>query len=357
MDIGMLIRRISAKCHPAAYLFVPVIQLKDRLEGGRMHRSLEENIANYCSEEQKRNPAALRRLKRDMWYSFILYHANFSEYFVYRFPRLSHEGRREFVTEAEKNALCEKLSSPEVQRVIWDKWSAYNLFREFYRRDAIRVDTESAPEEFAAFITAHPRFIAKPRLESCGMGVTIYDSTAADFDSAAVFAALQNTGVICEELIAESDALAALHPSSVNTVRVATFMKDGSPVVLFTFLRVGRGNSIVDNGGAGGFVALIDPETGIVTTPGVTERLYEAVTHPDTGVPIIGKQIPDWQEALDLARKAALVYPDHPYISWDLAHTKDGWLMVEANCMGQFIGPQFTTGRGCRAHLSRYFDL
>ncbi|MGM9615750.1 MAG: sugar-transfer associated ATP-grasp domain-containing protein [Oscillospiraceae bacterium] len=357
MDIGMLIRRICAKCHPAAYLFVPVIRLKDRLEGGRMHRSLEENLEIYCSEAQKHDPAALRRLKRDMWYSFILYHASFSEYFVYRFPRLSHEGRREFVTEAEKNALCEKLSPPEVWRVIWDKWSAYTLFRDFYRRDAIKVDAESDLAEFEAFIGAHPRFIAKPRLESCGMGVTIYDAAAPDFDMAAVFAALQGIGVICEELIVETGALAALHPSSVNTVRIATLMKDGEPVVLFTFLRVGRGDSIVDNGGAGGFVALIDTETGIVTTPGVTERLLEAVIHPDTGLPILGIQIPRWPEALDLARKAAAVYPDHPYISWDLAYTENGWIIVEANCMGQFIGPQFTTGRGCRAYLSRYFDL
>lgn len=357
MDIGMLIRRISAKCHPAAYLFVPVIRLKDRLEGGRMHRSLEENIENYCSGEQKRDPARLRRLRRDMWYSFILYHANFSEYFVYRFPRLSHEGRREFVTEAEKNALCERLSPPEVRRVIWDKWSAYELFRDFYRRDAVKVDTESTFEEFAAFIGAHPRFIAKPRLESCGMGVTLYDAAAADFDAKAVFAALQGTGVICEELIIETGVLAGLHPGSVNTIRIATLMKDGAPVILFTFLRVGRGDSIVDNGGAGGFVALIDTATGIVSTPGVTERLLEAVIHPDTGMPILGIQIPCWQEALALARRAAMVYPDHPYISWDLAYTEHGWVIVEANCMGQFIGPQFTTGRGCRALLSRYFDL
>ncbi len=357
MDIGMLIRRISAKCHPAAYLFVPVIRLKDRLEGGRMRRSLEENIENYCSEAQKRNPAALRRLRRDMWYSFILYHASFSEYFVYRFPRLSHEGRREFVTEAEKNALCERLSPPEVRRVIWDKWSAYNLFRDFYRRDAVKVDAESTFEEFGTFIGAHPRFIAKPRLESCGMGVTIYDAAAADFDAAAVFAALQGIGVICEELIVETGVLASLHPGSVNTVRIATLMQDGAPVVLFTFLRVGRGDSIVDNAGAGGFAALIDTETGIVLTPGVTERLQEAAVHPDTGMPILGIRLPRWQEALDLARRAAMLYPDHPYISWDFAYTENGWVVVEANCMGQFICPQFTTGRGFRAHLSRYFDL
>lgn len=357
MDIGKVIRRIAGAWHPATYLFIPVIRLKDRLEGGGMRRSLEENIGACCTDEQKRDAAFLRRTKRDMWYSFLLYHASFNEYFAYRFPRLSHEGRREFVMEAEKNELCENMSPREVWSRIWDKWSAYQLFRNFYRRDAIAVGPDAAPEEFRAFLQKHPRFIAKPRLESCGVGVTIYDAEKPEFDADAVFAALRKIDVICEELIVQAEELACLHPGSVNTVRVATLVRDGAPVVLFTFLRIGRGGSIVDNAGAGGLAASVDKDTGVVLTPGTTERLYEAVFHPDTGEQILGRQLPAWDALLDTAKRAAMVYPDHPYISWDFAYTEAGWVIVEANCMGQFICPQFTTGRGIRSYLRRYFDL
>lgn len=357
MDVGTIMRRITAKCHIASYLFIPVLRAKDRLQGGRMHRDMEEKLRLYCSGEDRRAGSRLRRLKRDMWYSFILYHIDFEEYFMFRFPRLSHEGRREFVTEAEKDRVSQSMSTEQARRLIWDKWSAYNLFREFYGRDAVKVDPETPYEEFRAFVEKHPRFIVKPRLESCGHGVTIYDAGAAGFDAGAVFSRLQGIGVLCEELIRQAEPLACLHPESVNTVRVATLIKDGEPVILFTFLRIGRGDRIVDNGGAGGFVASIDAATGIVDTPGVTEALTEAAIHPDTGAQILGKRLPRWEELLDVARRAAVSYPAHPYISWDFALTDAGWVVVEANCMGQFIGPQFTTGRGIRPHLSRYFDL
>ena len=357
MDIGKLIRRITARCHPAAYLFIPVLRLKDRLEGGRMHVSMEKNIREFLSGREP-DGASSRRLRRDMWYSFLLYHADFEEYFLFRFPRLSHEGRREFVTEAEKDELCLAMSPEEVWRVIWDKWSAYGLFRKYYARDAVKADAGASYDDFRAFIEKHPRFIAKPRLESCGRGVTIYDAAAPDFDAESVFAELCGVDVICEELIVQAEPLARLHPASVNTVRVATLVReDGSVEVLFTFLRMGRSGSIVDNGGAGGFVACVDKQTGVVVTPGVTERLYSTVCHPDTGVQILGLRIPRWEELLSLAREAALVYPAHPYISWDFALTDAGWVVVEANCQGQFVGPQFTTGRGIRRELAQYFPL
>lgn len=357
MDIGKIIRRIAGKCRPAAWLFVPVIQVKDRLEGGGMHRELERCLRVYCTPEQRADRAFLRRRKRDMWYSFILYHASFNEYFAFLFPRLSHEARREFVTEAEKNELCRNMSSPEVWGRIWDKWSAYELFGKYYQRDALKVDGDADFAAFAAFAEKHPRFIAKPRLESCGVGVAIYDTASEGTYLRALFDRLREIGVICEELIVQAEPLAGLHPGSVNTVRAATLIKDGEPLLLFTFLRMGRGDSIVDNAGAGGYVASVDKDTGIVVTPGTTEAHETVLTHPDTGAQILGLRLPRWEELKALSKELAMTYPAHPYISWDLALTEKGWVVVEANCMGQFICPQFTTEHGIRAYLSQYFEL
>lgn len=357
MDIGKIIRRMAAKWHPIAYLFIPVIRTKDRLEGGNMHRELEEALRTHCTPAEQGDAAWLRRTKRDMWYSFLLYHTNFNEYFMFLFPRLSHEARAEFVTEAEKNELCENMSPPEVWERVWDKWSAYQLFGRYYRRDALKLDGDTPLGDFLAFTEKHPRFIAKPRLESCGVGVAIYDTSASGNAPEALFARLRDLDVICEELIVQAEPLSGLHPGSVNTVRAATLVKDGAPVLLFTFLRIGRGNSVVDNGGAGGYVALIDADAGIVSTPGVTETHETALLHPDTGAQILGLRLPRWEELKALALELAMVYPQHPYISWDLALTDRGWVVVEANCMGQFIGPQFTTEHGIRGYLSRYFDL
>ena len=56
-------------------------------------------------------------------------------------------------------------------------------------------------------------------------------------------------------------------------------------------------------------------------------------THPLTGIPFMGFQVPLWDEALDMVRKAARKaygYNCH-WIGWDVAITPDGPVLVEGN--------------------------
>lgn len=351
-DIGQVIRRVCRAFPSTAYLFVPVIRLKDRLGTGFMHETLEQQLAAF--PDLPDNASGLRRLKRDVWYCFIRYDCPISEYFLYRFDRLSHTGRNEYVTEGEKVDVCHRLTSESVRAILWDKWKTYERFRPFFRRDAIKADENTTTEEYRRFAGAHSRFIAKPLTESCGSGVVIYDTRVCGTEE---LPPELRTGFILEELIEQAEPMARFHPASVNTIRCATFLKEGEVHILFTFLRIGRSGSIVDNGGAGGFIAYVDTETGIIVTPGRTEAGLEAIIHPDTGAQILGVSIPRWEEMKALVREMALTMPEQPYISWDLALTEDGWVMVEGNSAGQFVGPQYTLRRGMRRELSAYFDL
>ena len=351
-DFGRVIHRVCRKVPLLAWGLLPIIRLKDRLGSGLMHETLRERMAVF--PDRPTTPAGRRRLRRDVWYSFLVYDCPVSEYFLYRFDRLSPAGRNEYITEGEKVDVCHALTDEGVREILWDKWKTYERFRPYYRREALRVDSGTDPAEYARFARAHPRFIAKPLEESGGLGVAIYD--AAQLGTAGIPEALR-AGVILEELIEQAPEMARFHPASVNTIRCATFLRDGEVHILFTFLRIGRAGSVVDNGGAGGFIAYVDPGTGLVITPGRTEYGEEALYHPDSGVPIPGAQIPRWSELLALADELARVMPEQPYISWDLALTSDGWVMVEGNSAGQFVGPQLTLRRGIRRQMREFFDL
>lgn len=355
--IGRAVHATARAFHPAAYIFIPVLQIKDRFDGRPMGKKMERTLQTYCTPEQRQNRAYMRKLRRDMWYSFILYSCPFDEYFLFDFPRLSYRGRREFVTEEEKKYLCHRLSPESTREIFWNKWSTYEHFHAFYKRELIKVDKNSSEEDFYRFIKAHPQYIVKPCDDSCGNGVFIIDMENNRQNAKELLAQFRKTDVVLEELIVQAEEMSRLHPESVNTVRCATFVKDGLPSILFTFLRIGQGSSIVDNGGAGGFVASVDMETGIVITPGITETRRAFLIHPDTGAQIIGMRIPKWQELKQMALQLAMVIPEQQYVSWDLALTNCGWVMVEGNSAGQFIGPQFTTGYGIRKTLSNYFDL
>ena len=351
-DFGQIIHRVCRRVPLIAWGLLPVIRLKDRLGSGLMHETLRERMAVFPARPL--TPAGRRRLRRDVWFSFLVYDCPVSEYFLYRFDLLSHAGRCEYITEGEKVDICRRLAPDSVRAVLNDKWRTYQRFRPWFRRDAMKVDGSTSEAEYRAFAAAHPRFIAKPLNESCGHGVMLCD--ALEDDAGGIPQALR-AGFILEELIEQAEAMARFHPASVNTIRCATFLKDGQAHILFTFLRIGRGGSIVDNAGAGGFAASVDPDTGIVVTPGVTEGGLEAICHPDTGEQIVGTRIPRWDEMKAMALEMALSMPELPYISWDLALREDGWVLVEGNSEGQFVCPQFTLRRGLRREMRPWFGL
>ena len=179
-------------------------------------------------------------------------------------------------------------------------------------------------------------------------------------DEAALKAAIEKArktphGVILEERIVQHPAMARLHSASVNTVRIATVRIDDAEIEFFPpALRVGRDGSAVDNAGAGGIICVADLQTGVVTCAR-DERGNGYITHPNTGEPLVGFQIPRWEEALQLVRELAQVVPTNRYTGWDLALTESGWVLVEANARGQFIW-QYASQTGSREQVERIFE-
>lgn len=78
----------------------------------------------------------------------------------------------------------------------------------------------------------------------------------------------------------------------MNTLRVITFRNGDRFEVFGGGLRVGNNGLCVDNAHGGGIFCEIDPESGKIITDGLDEYSNSYVTHPMTGVPFKGMQIP-----------------------------------------------------------------
>ena len=68
-------------------------------------------------------------------------------------------------------------------------------------------------------------------------------------------------------------------------------------------------------------------------------------------MPIVGFQIPRWDEAKDFVRKAAQVVPSIRIIGWDVALSQDGWVLIEANRAGEWL-TQEATHTGLRTKIT-----
>lgn len=163
-----------------------------------------------------------------------------------------------------------------------------------------------------------------------GSGVTYVDkSKDKDYEKTIlkVIGGIQKDIVIQRPLIQHKD-LSKLNESSVNTMRIVTMFRNGEVKIYSSLLRIGKANAKVDNGSI---------SVGITPDGKLKEYGYyltgERVTsHPASGVVLKDYQLPSYQEARELVKKAHLRIPQFKLASWDVAIKEDGTpALIEVN--------------------------
>jgi hypothetical protein len=140
--------------------------------------------------------------------------------------------------------------------------------------------------------------------------------------------------LIYQKFLEQHPDLSALHPSSINSVRIDTSIIDNEVTTSAAVLRIGTGNSVVDNASAKGFCVGVDLATGRLKDKGYRKPHFGGgpiFQHPDTGLVLADMQLPFWPELLDLINRAARAFEPFGTLGWDIAFTPDGPVLIEAN--------------------------
>ncbi len=349
-------RDIITKIMPLKILQNPILHLlylyfeKDNNRAIRLFHSIER----YGDEDKIKNPQYLKKLKLDMIYCNYVLGFTYEEYFYFHLENKSLNERKEYVGTFERYDCWKNLSSKETQAKFDNKFTAYELFKNYYKRDVIKIENKSDFSTFNEFVKNHDSYIVKPLAYSLGQGIFTVDVDETDKTVQELFDDILSKGAcVVEELVYQSFDMAVLHPSSVNTVRFATYYDSSADNVtrLYAMLRMGCGDSQIDNAFCGGIAAPVDVDSGIVTGKGYRnvngkEEWFEY--QPETRAKIIGKQLPDWQNLLSMLEELARVVPEQKIVGWDLAHTDDGWVMIEGNSRPILKAIQMCSGRGLR---------
>ena len=158
-----------------------------------------------------------------------------------------------------------------------------------------------------------------------------------------------------EETLVQHEALGAVFPSSVNTIRVVTCAGLGEPpVVVAALLRLGAEGRVVDNASQGGVFVGVELETGRLLPSAHRFFKYGGgvyATHPDTGFRFAGFEVPFFPEVLMAAKNAAAHVP-HELVGWDIAVTEAGPVIIEGNTVPSLPIMEIALGRGLMAHPS-----
>ena len=340
---------IAPKVLPGS-IFAPLWR---RLFWKKSSAGFEDAIQHFVIEKGVTDEKEVNRLRNRLVKAYFKDEWGPDEFFFFNHDRLSRKGIHDFVGNREATRFWNYMNPDDVYLLTCDKGRTYQYFKQFFHRDLVAVfqDKADSLNELVRFIQKHPKFIVKPAFGNYGNGVRIIDLAGKEDVESSCRDLLKEypDGLIAEELIIQCKELEEFHPSSVNTVRISTVRQSNGEIYIIhrPFIRFGTGNRCVDNGGNGGIFGGVDFETGIIKGA-IDERMNRYVVHPDTGKTILGYQVPRWAEAKSLVVELAKVLPELRYCGWDLALTEKGWVMVEANGKGLFIGFQMPTQEGFR---------
>lgn len=295
------------------------------------------------------DPALARATAADIEATIACLHFTAEEYFSFDFPGKGLAQRCEYVSGNLRKRWLSRLNTQQATDTLNSKAQAYAALKKFYRREGLFVSEKKDRTAFKQFCSGKRKVVKKNEAEALGRGVELIDLSEVSLDALFDRLLAENRFFFMEDIIEQGPQMARLNKSSVNTVRVIVYKHNGRKEIHDTFLKVGRSGSFVDNGGAGGILAGIDPETGTVVTDGVDEACIRYDRHPDNGTEFKGFQLPDWKNARALALEAIDSVDGLAYVGWDLAYTADGtWVIVEGNSMTQFVAQQMTTQTGVR---------
>lgn len=300
--------------------------------------------------EKNKKPAILMFI--DTAVSTIAFGSGLQDYLNYKFYEKSFKERKTYVTIGNMEKAYRTLANIEYADFFSNKVNFHKNFSKYTKREFL--SPEDTFENFEAFIKEHKEFIKKPIRGLGGSSVTKIKSSDIE-DKKKFFEGLKETDCLIEELVIQDEDWGVLSPNSINTIRVMTTAVNGKSEVIFAAARIGSGKTIADNFHQGGKGVLVDIETGKLVGNGIDKELNES-ENSITNIKFNGFQIPYWNEIKEMVLEAALINDKVNIIGWDVAISKDGPLLIEANRGPGFDLVQVLLKKGTKYMLDDLLD-
>lgn len=173
------------------------------------------------------------------------------------------------------------------------------------------------------------KLFAKPSVESgSGKGCILLDPGSETFDED-----VNQLGkdFVVQERIACSNSVKTLHPESVNTFRVMTYLWNGKIEVVPQIMRIGCGESFLDNAHAGGIFIAVNGD-GTLHDRAFSEFRDVYTEHPDTHIRFQDYQIRNFHKIPETAIRMHSAIPQIGVVNWDFTMGEDEEpVLIEAN--------------------------
>lgn len=198
----------------------------------------------------------------------------------------------------------------------------------------------ASKEQIAALLQYEPEIVVKKAQSSEG-GKGISFIKGSDF----MTFEMPNTDIVIQRPLVQHPDLAAVNPTSINTLRLISMLTDGKVKYYSGILRIGINGARLDNACSGGIFCGIT-EDGKLKKYAYNREGKCWQSHPNTGLVFEGHQLPSFQKCLDAIQMLHVQVPHFRLVSWDFSINEAGEpILVEPNlCYGGIDVHQMCNG-------------
>ena len=334
-------------------------QFRDEISARRYMRSLmrKHNLPELTKDQINQAKSYYKsrgyKLKNTYWHQY--------------YTGMNGEFHKEYLPYDIFNPIINpRLNQIKQWPALLDKNFTYTLFKDFNQPKRIvqningfyfiNDDIVSLDEAVEACKSYNKPLIIKPTIET-GSGkmvnrfVTEGEKTSLQNQSIKDLFKVYKKDFVVQECLEQSDVLKSLNPSSLNTLRVVSYLNDQGVHITTSVLRVGKDGCVTDNFSTGGLFCGIE-ENGDLKGKGYGPK-GEVFETSYTGINLKDCKIPNYSAVKEMVKSMHFVVPYFKIISWDIGLDKNNTpYLIEYNTTKQGIDLQIAAG----PYLGKFTD-
>lgn len=314
----------------------------------RLTKATDEYWKNHDLEPPVKLTEEQLKQVNDFWGKYSFAYQNdprIQEYFSYmsgRFdPRYCAEGLNAYY-------MFRFYDSPDFHTAFHDKNYRECLFGKencseallrrikgiWYDADYNAIGLGGAINAATEYLMNHEKLIVKPTPGGGGTGILFLRQGDSEKSISGTFAKFTKDDLIIEKIIKPHESYVLDGGSSVNTLRIITFLYNQEVTILAILFRMGCKGTEVDNFTQGGIACGVYAD-GTCMDYGFDDSGRKYDIHPD-GFQFVGHKLYGVDKAIEFVKKLHFKIPMFKQMSWDVAMTEEGRpILVEMNPRGE----------------------
>ena len=229
-------------------------------------------------------------------------------------------------------AYTDKCSYDNYLADVWRPKTVVRNINGFFYDDKKPISKDEAVERCSNLGGA----VIKPSMIGMwGTGVRVFSTSEgmlSETESTLDLFSQFGKNFIVQEKVEQHAEMSRLNPSSLNTVRVLSYLREKDVIILYAVVRIGRKDRVVDNETAGGINADIDLESGRIIDCAYGTPSEKRILTTDIGTVLRDFQIPSFDQVVSIVKELHFRLPYFHLVGWDFGIDQDGRpVMIEWN--------------------------